>query len=188
MSYPPLNSTLDSVSEISAEQRALEQKCGMTVSTLLGICTVVQALPICLARGSIRRRLTPNQAQADGRFAVHHIIPIEFATHDILWRMKGLWDQNDPAANGLVLATSSAQGFASKLPFHAGPHPQYSRCIAASLDSMANFRDRTGSRSDELLPVFTRFVSHVRAAVLELPPGTSINWCRIEWFIDERER
>lgn len=175
----------DSASQIPSndleEQRALEETCGITVNTLLGICTVVQALPICLRRGSIRRRGSIDPNNIKGRFAVHHLIPIVFATHDILWRMSGRWDQNDPVANGIPLPTSRAQSFATKLPYHAGPHPQYSRCVERALDSMAEFRDGVGWNSDQLLPLFSDFVSDLREAVVALPPGSSVNDCQFEW-------
>ena len=180
------NTVVDGASAISDEQRELEEKCGITVHTMLGICTVVQALPICLARGAIRRRVTPGSHGVNGRFAVHHVVPIAFATHDILWRMKAVWDQNDPTANGIVLPTSQSQSLTTKLPYHAGPHPQYSRCIETSLDEIAKCRDRSGWTSEQLAGVFLRFVSDVRASVLSLPPGSSVNACRVQWIEGER--
>lgn len=167
------------------EQHALEEKCGIKVDTMVAILSVLQAVPTCVARGSIRRRTSEIAPKMEGNFAVHHLIPIVFATHDILWRMRGFWEQNDSRANGLILPISRAQSFASKLPYHAGPHPRYSRGIEVCLDKMARFRDRLGWSSEMLLPVFAEFVAQVRHAVLALPPGTSVNDCCVEWIFDE---
>lgn len=163
------------------DHRAFDDVGCITPRALWAICTTLQALPICLARGSIRRRMNVIPQRWTGRFVIHHLIPIEFATHDILFRMKGLWDQNDPDANGVALPTSRLRSVVTKLPYHAGAHPQYSRSIQVSLDRMAKYRDGTGMTSAQLLSVFTSFVADVRGAVLELAPGESVNSCRPSW-------
>lgn len=171
----------------SEEQPALEARCVITVDTMIAITSVFQALPTCLARGSIRRRASAPPPYLHRSFAVHHVIPIILATHDIVGRVNHLWDQNDPDANGIVLPTSRAESMRSNLPYHAGPHPRYSRSIELILDRMANFRNSVGWISDQLLPVFTGFVSHARKTVLNLPPGSSVNECSIEWqFVDRQ--
>lgn len=167
------------------DQRGFDDNGCLTPRALWAICTALQALPIALARGSIRRRMNVIPERGTARFVIHHLIPIEFATHDILFRMKGLWDQNDPDANGVALPTSRLRSVVTKLPYHAGAHPQYSRSIQVSLDRMAKYRDGTGMTSAQLLSVFTSFVADVRAAVLELPPGESVNSCRPSWSIDK---
>jgi HNH/ENDO VII superfamily nuclease len=161
------------------EQLALEKKCGIQVDTVLAISSVLQALPTCLARASIRKRVSATSSELTGKYAVHHLIPIIFATHDVVWRVRGLWDQNDPVANGIALPISRAQSLVSKLPYHSGPHPQYSRRIEICLNQMAEFRDRVGWSSEKLLPVFDEFVALVRKAVLSLAPGMSVNDCSI---------
>jgi hypothetical protein len=104
----------------SEEQLALEARCGITVDTMIAITSVFQALPTCLARSSIRRRVSTPPLYIHGSFAVHHVIPIVLATHDIVGRVNHLWDQNDPNENGLVLPTSRAESLRVNLPYHAG--------------------------------------------------------------------
>ena len=169
------------------DQRGFDDHGCITPRALWAICTTLQALPIALARGSIRRQMNFIPDRVNGRFVIHHLIPIEFATHDILFRMKGLWDQNDPDANGIALPTSHLGSLATKLPYHAGPHPQYSRCVEASLDRMAKYRDGTGWTSEQLLRAFTPFVADVRAAILKLAPGESVNSFRFSWTMQEPE-
>lgn len=165
------------------DQLALEKECGITVDAVLAISSVLQALPTCLARGSLRKRI--RSPELNRNFAVHHLIPIVFATHDVVWRVRGFWDQNDPAANGIVLPTSRAQSLVSKMPYHSGPHPQYSRRIEACLNQIAESRNRVGWSSEKLVPVFVEFVAVVRQAVLSLAPGTSVNDCNVERVIDQ---
>lgn len=117
------------------EKAALEQRCGIKVEHVLAISSVLQALPTCVARGSIRRRALPTAATVSGKFAVHHLIPIVFAPHDILWRVRDWWDQNDPSVNGVALPISRSQSLACGPPFHAGPHHRYSRWIGEALDA-----------------------------------------------------
>jgi hypothetical protein len=169
------------------DQRGFDDDGCITPRALWAICTTLQALPIALTRGSIRRRMNFIPDWVEGRFVIHHLIPIEFATHDILFRMKGLWDQNDPDSNGIALPTSHFGSLAAKLPYHVGPHPQYSRCVEASLDRMTKYRDGTGWTSEQLLRPFTRFVADVRAAILKLAPGESVNSCHFTWTMHEPE-
>jgi hypothetical protein len=82
-------------------------------------------------------------------------------------------------ANGIALPISRAQSLLSKLAYHSGPHPQYSRRIEVCLNQMAEFRDRVGWNSEKFLPVFGEFVALVRKAVLSLAPGMSVNDCSI---------
>ncbi len=173
-------------SQAHKEQRALEESCRITVKNLLAVVSVIQALPTCMTRGAIRSKNSPIAKDITGVFAIHHLIPVAFATHDIVRRVTDRWKQNDPVANGIALPTSSAQGLALSLPYHRGPHPEYSRQIGVSLDRIAKFRDMVNWNSDCLLPVFTNFVSQVRAAVLAMLPGVSVNHCpNLEWNPDD---
>ena len=165
------------------KRTALEQRCGIKVEHVLAISSVLQALPTCLARGSIRRRALPAAATGPDKFAVHHLIPIVFAPHDILWRVRDWWDQNDPSVNGVALPISRLQSLACGLPFHAGSHPRYSGWVGEALDAMARHRDQIGWPSVNLVPVLTHYVSQVRAAVIAIPPGSSVDGCKpVTWL------
>jgi hypothetical protein len=65
----------------------------------------------------------------------HHLIPSELAASTETAHLLGSltpygFSLDDFARNGVLLPASEAAARASGLPFHAGPHPRYTRRVA----------------------------------------------------------
>lgn len=125
-------------------------------------------------RGDIRRKYL--DCGVPGSFVVHHIIPIEIQSEEIVMRAKSKgWDINDYYKNGMSLPSSLEESELCNLPYHSGSHGSYTSQVRYMLKELAKKAAEGKWDDSEVKARLEDLVLRLALKILDAGGGKSIN-------------
>jgi hypothetical protein len=88
--------------------------------------------------------------------------------------MTGGWDQHG-AQNGMALPDSFAGSVNSGLPFHNGPHGNYTAHVSGGLDRLDIARNTNGWSPAQTNRILTRYANQLRSTIQNMGGGVRVD-------------